>query len=260
MRDDRGELVPTSWPHALAVAARGLAATRERTGVLVGGRVTAEDAYGYAKFTRVALRGDDIDFRARTLSAEEAAFLAARVVGSGIGVSYADLETAATVLLVGLEPEEESPIIFLRLRKAARKKGAGVFAVAPFADRALTKMFGTLLPTAPGGEAAALDGILDGSSHAELNESCANPVRWCWSASGWRARPARCPQRFGWPRRPGRGWHGAAARRGARRARQRRPGRPAAGRTPTRRCIRTGRGGTGLGPRRPRRAAVPARA
>ncbi|MEZ0384279.1 NADH-quinone oxidoreductase subunit G [Mycobacterium sp. pW045] len=175
VRDDSGELVSTSWPHALAIAARGLAAARERTGVLVGGRVTAEDAYGYAKFTRVALRGDDIDFRARTQSAEEAAFLAARVAGSGIGVSYADLETAATVLLVGLEPEEESPIIFLRLRKAARKKGAGVFAIAPFADRALTKMFGTLLPTVPGGEAAALDGIIDGSGHAELSERLRQP-------------------------------------------------------------------------------------
>jgi len=179
VRDDSGNLVPTSWPHALAVAARGLAAARGRTGVLVGGRMTAEDAYGYAKFTRVALGGDDIDFRARTQSAEEAAFLAARVAGRGVagpsGVTYADLESAPAVLLVGFEPEEESPIIFLRLRKAARKKGAKVFSVAPFADRALTKMFGTLVPTVPGGEAAALDAIIDGSGHAELNEALRRP-------------------------------------------------------------------------------------
>lgn len=175
VRDDAGNLVPTSWPHALAVAANGLAAARGRTGVLVGGRVTAEDAYGYAKFTRVALRSDDIDFRARTQSAEEAAFLAARVAGRGIETSYADLEAAPMVLLVGLEPEEESPIVFLRLRKAARKKHTKVFAVAPFADRALTKMFGTVLPTVPGDEAAALDGIGAGSEHAELNELLRQP-------------------------------------------------------------------------------------
>jgi NADH-quinone oxidoreductase subunit G len=179
VRDDGGNLVPTSWPHALAVAARGLAAARGRTGVLVGGRVTAEDAYGYAKFTRVVLRGDDIDFRARTQSAEEAAFLAARVAGRGVsgdfGVTYADLEAAPAVLLAGFEPEEESPIIFLRLRKAARKKGTKVFSVAPFADRALTKMFGTLVPTVPGGEAAALDGIHEGSGHAELTELLRRP-------------------------------------------------------------------------------------
>ena len=37
----------------------------------------------------------------------------------GGAVTYADLEAAGTVLLVGLEPEDESPIVFLRLRKAS---------------------------------------------------------------------------------------------------------------------------------------------
>ena len=59
--------------------------------------------------------------RARPHSAEEAEFLAACVAGQGIGVSYDDLEHAPAVLLAGFEPEEESPIVFLRLRKAVRK-------------------------------------------------------------------------------------------------------------------------------------------
>ncbi|MGV0625573.1 NADH-quinone oxidoreductase subunit G [Mycolicibacter minnesotensis] len=162
VRDDAGNLVPTSWPHAVALAARGLAAARGRTGVLVGGRVSTEDAYSYAKFARLALQSDDIDFRARAQSAEEAAFLAARVAGRGIDVSYRSLQAAPTVLLVGLEPEQEAPMVFLRLRKAARKDGTKVLSVAPFADRGLAKMFGTLLPTVPGGEAAALDGLHTG--------------------------------------------------------------------------------------------------
>ncbi|HEX7321852.1 MAG TPA: NADH-quinone oxidoreductase subunit G [Mycobacterium sp.] len=162
IRDTEGNLVPTSWPNALALAARGLAAARGRAGVLVGGRVTAEDAYGYAKFARLALSSDDVDFRARPHSPEEAAFLAARVAGNPIDVSYTDLETAPVVLLVGFEPEEESPIVFLRLRKAARKHRTRVYAVAPFADRAVQKMFGTLLPTVPGDEAGVLDGLHTG--------------------------------------------------------------------------------------------------
>ena len=44
---------------------RGLAAARGRAGVLTGGRLTVEDAYAYAKFARVALDTNDIDFRAR---------------------------------------------------------------------------------------------------------------------------------------------------------------------------------------------------
>jgi NADH-quinone oxidoreductase subunit G len=146
---------PASWPEAFAVAARGLAAAAGRVGVLTGGRLTGEDAYAYAKFARVALGTNDIDFRARAHSAEEADFLAAHVVGKALDVTYADLERAGTVVLAGFEPEDESPIVFLRLRKAA---GAGtkVVALAPFTSRGLQKVQGTLLRTAPGDEAAAL--------------------------------------------------------------------------------------------------------
>jgi len=161
IRDEDGNLVPASWPEALAVAAEGLAAARGKAGVLTGGRVTLEDAYAYGKFARVALRTNDVDFRARPHSAEEAAYLAAQVAGRPIEVSYDDLEKASTVLLAGFEPEEESPIVFLRLRKAARQGGLKVYGIAPYATPGLRKAFGTLLPTVPGEEAEALGGLLD---------------------------------------------------------------------------------------------------
>ncbi|MBN6055780.1 NADH-quinone oxidoreductase subunit G [Nonomuraea sp. RK-328] len=162
VRNEEGVLVPASWPEALSVAAQGLAAARGKAGVLVGGRVTVEEAYAYSKFARVALGSNDIDFRARPHSAEEAAFLAHTVAGKGIELSYADLESAPGVLLVGFEPEEESPIVFLRLRKAWKKRGLKVTAIAPFATPGLAKMGGTLIRTAPGGEADAI-GELVGS-------------------------------------------------------------------------------------------------
>ena len=135
VRDEAGVLRPASWVAAYAAAARGLAAARDAVegpsgvGVLTGGRLTLEDAYAYAKFTRVALNTNDIDMRARPHSAEEEQFLAARVAGRDIEVSYADLEAAPAVLLAGFEPEDESPIVFLRLRKAARKTALRVFSV-----------------------------------------------------------------------------------------------------------------------------------
>ena len=175
IRADDGTLTPTSWPNALAVTARALAAARGAAGVLVGGRLTVEDAYGYAKFTRVALGSDDIDFRARPHSGEEAAFLAAQVAGSPLGVSYRDLEAAPVVLLAGFEPEEESPIVFLRLRKAARKHHTRVFSLAPFADRGADKMFATVVPTVPGTEAAALAAIGTGDRHGELADLLRRP-------------------------------------------------------------------------------------
>lgn len=161
VRDDAGALRPASWSEALATAAAGLAAANGRAGVVVGGRATVEDAYAYAKFARTALGTNDVDFRVRPHSAEEADFLAAHVAARPLAVTYADLENAPAVLLAGFEPEDESPIVFLRLRKAVRKRGLQVLAVAPFASRGLTKLTGRLVTAAPGGEAAALDGLAD---------------------------------------------------------------------------------------------------
>ncbi|TYB53736.1 NADH-quinone oxidoreductase subunit G [Nonomuraea sp. PA05] len=160
VRNEEGVLVPASWPEALTVAAEGLARARGKAGVLVGGRVTVEDSYAYAKFARLALGTNDVDFRSRPHSAEEAQFLAHAVAGKGIEISYTDLENAPHVLLVGFEPEDESPSVFLRLRKAWRKKGLKVSAIAPFASLGLTKMGGTLIRTAPGGEADAIGDLV----------------------------------------------------------------------------------------------------
>jgi len=157
VRDTDGSLRPASWPEAFAVAARGLKA-HGAAGVLTGGRLTAEDAYAYAKFARVALGTNDVDFRARPHSAEEAAFLAAHVALTS-AVTYRDLESAAKVVLVGLEPEDEAGTIFLRLRKSVRAGGTEVVAVAPFTTRGLRKLHARVVPTAPGDEAAALDAL-----------------------------------------------------------------------------------------------------
>src|SRR5690606_38921599 len=80
--------------------------------------------------------------------------------GKGIEISYADLETAPAVVLAGFEPEDESPIVFLRLRKAWRKRGLKVSSIAPFASKGLVKMGGTLIRPAPGGEADAIGDLV----------------------------------------------------------------------------------------------------
>ncbi|MFE5484994.1 NADH-quinone oxidoreductase subunit G [Streptomyces sp. NPDC056527] len=168
---ETGELEAASWPEALEAAARGL--VRGRTGVLAGGRLTVEDSYAYAKFARVALDTNDVDFRARVHSSEEADFLASTVAGrgrdlDGSGVTYTSLEAAPAVLLVGFESEEEAPGVFLRLRKAWRKSGQKTYALASHATRGLVKAGGTLLPAAPGTETEWLDAL---TSRVGLDEA-----------------------------------------------------------------------------------------
>src|SRR6201996_4436211 len=216
VRDDEGVLVPASWPEAIRVGAQGVLGARggrlladrgtvsdpqdedvptalpaggpRGAAVLTGGRLTLEESYAYSKFARVALGTNDIDMRARPHSAEEARFISSAVAGQGIQVSYEDLEHASTVLLAGLEPEDESPIVLLRLRKAVRRNSTAVFALAPFASRGLVKTSGVLRP-----------------------RPCPPRARSSWSASGWPRRPARCRPRPGWPRPPGPGWPGSRA-------------------------------------------------
>ena len=158
VRGEDGVLHPASWPEAVAAAAAGLAAARGgRAAVLAGGRHTLEDAFAISKFARGVLGTDDVDFRSRPHSAEEAAFLAARVAGTGIGVSYADIESAPHVVLVAFEPEDESPIIQLRLRKAVRRGRTRVTAIASHVTEGLYKLKATLVPTRAGDEAHVLD-------------------------------------------------------------------------------------------------------
>ncbi|GHC66182.1 NADH-quinone oxidoreductase subunit G [Streptomyces cinnamoneus] len=182
VRGADGVLEPASWPEALEAAARGLAAARGRAGVLPGGRLTVEDAYAYAKFARVALDTHDVDFRARVHSGEEADFLAARVAGrgrdlDGTGVTYTALEQAPAVLLVGLEAEEEAPGVFLRLRKAWRRRGQRTFALATHATRGLEKAGGTLLPAAPGTEPEWLRALADASGLDADGRAAAEALR-----------------------------------------------------------------------------------
>ncbi|MCU1673778.1 MAG: nuoG, partial [Frankiales bacterium] len=165
---ETGRLREASWTEALERAARGLGYAKEGkgVGVLPGGRLTVEDAYAYSKLARVALGTHDIDARVRPHSDEELDFLASSVAGRYLETTYADLEQAKTVLIAGLEPEEESPILFLRLRKAVRRHGTKVFAVAPFASPGLVKTAATLLQTPPGGEAEVLGNLLGSGSDA----------------------------------------------------------------------------------------------
>ena len=153
IRDANGQLQEASWPEALAAAASGL--KNARAGVLVGGRATVEDAYGYSKFARVTLNTNNIDFRARTHSSEELDFLAS----ASLNATYKDIDKADQVVLISFEPEDESPIVFLRIYKQTHKRAIKVTSIAPFASRGTQKLNAKLIKTATGNEVAAISAL-----------------------------------------------------------------------------------------------------
>jgi NADH-quinone oxidoreductase subunit G len=233
-----GKLRTASWSEALRRAADGIRAARSRgVGVLVGGHLTDQDAYALQKLARVALGTNNVDARSWPED-EGGAAAVAQVAGRGPDdgmPTYRDLEAARAVVVVDLDPHEESPILWLRLRKAALRRGVPVVAVGSRPGRLAE--FATVVATTPGGQTEALErlgrgegeagGLLKEAGNARDSRSAAAApgelivlAGWRGGATGGLAAAARLAStvggRFAWvPRRAGdRGALDAGARPG----------------------------------------------
>jgi len=211
-----GGLRTASWSEALRRAADGIRAARaEGVGVLVGGHLSDQDAYALQKLARVTFGTNNVDARCWPEGEADAA-AAARVAGVAAGSdgapTYRDLEAAKAVVVVDLDPHEESPILFLRLRKAALHRGVKVVAVGPRPGRLAE--FATVVATEPGAEAEALDrlGRGEGDAGRLLRDAAGHGVivlaGWRGAAGGGLAAAARLADglgaAFAWvPRRAG---------------------------------------------------------
>jgi NADH-quinone oxidoreductase subunit G len=97
-----------------------------RVGMLTGGRLMDEDYYALSKLARTAFRTNDLDHRRD----HGAGSVEGAIAGSGMPVTYRDVEEAKVILVAGLDAEQEVPILHLRLRKAAAA-GARIVVLHP---------------------------------------------------------------------------------------------------------------------------------
>jgi len=149
-------LEPASFGEALLQVAD--ACRQARVGVLAGGRLLDEDSYALSKLARTVLRTNDLDHRrmAQPLAVDRRAALSA--VDRSRAVTYRDLERAPVILVVGLDAEQEVPILHLRLRKAAAR-GARIVVVHPRVTR--LRDVAEHVVCSPGDEARVLGGGVD---------------------------------------------------------------------------------------------------
>ncbi|MET0228558.1 MAG: NADH-quinone oxidoreductase subunit NuoG, partial [Actinomycetes bacterium] len=210
-----GKLRTAAWSEALRRAADGIGAAKAKgVGVLVGGHLTDQDAYALQKLARVALGTNNVDARTwpeDTGGAAAAAQVAGRGPEDGMP-TYRDLEAARAVVVVDLDPHEESPILWLRLRKAAVRRGVPVVAVGSRPGRLAE--FATVVATLPGGQAEALQRLGRGEGDAgtllsgEGDGDVIVLAGWRGGATGGLAAAAELAStlggRFAWvPRRAG---------------------------------------------------------
>jgi NADH-quinone oxidoreductase subunit G len=166
---DGATLTDTDWTTALLRAVAALQAAQEagpgRVAVLTGSRMADEDAYLAGKYARTVLGTDDLDARTRFAPPQETDEVLA-LLGRDTA-TYADVEHAPVIVVAGLDPEEEVPILHLRLRKAWRAHTARIVVVGP-ALGSLAELTWRHVPTAPGAEAAALRALADPGASGEL--------------------------------------------------------------------------------------------
>ncbi|MCA1832605.1 MAG: NADH-quinone oxidoreductase subunit G [Actinomycetota bacterium] len=151
-----GSFVPVSWAEAVRLIAgriQTVKANGESAAVLAGARLPDEDAYAVSRFARTILGTNNVDHRLRRGSAEEDAVLPQLMHAEP--VEYETLERAKLVVVAGLDPREESPILFLRLRKAALKHRVPIVELQP-RRTALARFGARSIRCAPGTEADVL--------------------------------------------------------------------------------------------------------
>jgi NADH-quinone oxidoreductase subunit G len=120
-----GELVPVSWYDAInAVASRFNTLKHEYDGKvmagLAGDRASNEDLYLFQKLFREVIGSPHLEHRL-SWSQWNAGEELVRNLGAGVGTNLGELGKKTTALVLGADPEEEQPVIRLRLSKSARQ-------------------------------------------------------------------------------------------------------------------------------------------
>jgi NADH-quinone oxidoreductase subunit G len=142
-----GELVECSWPEALDAAAAGLQRALDLHGpqsiaLLGGARGTNEDAYVWARFTKGVLGTDNVD-------AQLGDGLPAEVALGLPEATIPDLDSAAAIIVMGLDLKEEIPVLYLRVKRAAEELQVPLIELAP-KDQGLTRYASASIRSLPG--------------------------------------------------------------------------------------------------------------
>jgi NADH-quinone oxidoreductase subunit G len=145
-------LTPVSFGEALQAVAR--AASPGRVAFLAGGRLTDEDAFALSKLARVGFGTNDLDHR--RYGSDDVPLAIEANQAAATRVTNADVEHAKVIVVVGLDAEQEVPILHLRIRKAAAH-GAKVFVIHP--RRTRLHDVAEHIVVAPRGESALLASV-----------------------------------------------------------------------------------------------------
>ncbi len=122
-----GELQTASWGDALDLIAMKFDEIKKQSGAhalggLGGDRAANEDLYVFQKFFRQVLGSNNLEHRVGWSATNVGGDLV-RMYGAGAGTNLGTLDKSVTALVLGADPEEEQPVIRLRLTRSVRNFG-----------------------------------------------------------------------------------------------------------------------------------------
>jgi assimilatory nitrate reductase catalytic subunit len=164
LRQPDGGLARASWPAALDHVAQGFRTIIERDGpdavaFYLSGQLLTEDYYVANKLMKGFIGSANVDTNSRlcmasTVAGQRRAFGAETVPGS-----YADLDLADLIVLVGSNAAWCHPVLFQRIMRNKAQRGARIVVIDP--RRTVTAQEADLfLPIAPGTDTALFCGLL----------------------------------------------------------------------------------------------------
>jgi len=172
---DGGALREVPWDRALSEAAGALEKAGAKAAALAGGATTNEEAFLLQHLMRKGLGSPHLDCRAGGGPEPEQARVLAR---PDLSARVSDIDHAAVVVVIETELVEESPILDLRVRKAARRNGTQVVTLTSRPSSLDRNAVGTVR-FAPGAVEAAL-----GALASELQSSRASSAPRLHSRAG----------------------------------------------------------------------------
>ncbi len=157
-----GKLVPVQWSEALAYVAERLAGIKEKygadsIGAMGSGKISNESNYSLQRFMREVIGTNNIDHRDGGDVAALPTGLPA--LSELMKPQYGPDPQVDTVVLFGLDPSEELPILDLHLKRAVLRGGVKLIIAHPRKTE-LTRYGGPYLPYLPGGESTLVGRLL----------------------------------------------------------------------------------------------------
>ena len=157
-----GKLVPVQWSEALAYIANRLTVIKEKygadsIGAIGSGKISNESNYALQRFMRAVIGTNNIDHR----DGGEVAALPTGLpaLTELMKPQYGPDPQVDTVLLFGLDPSEELPVLDLHLKRAILRGGVNLIVAHPRRIE-LTRYDGPYLAYLPGGESSLVESLL----------------------------------------------------------------------------------------------------